>query len=188
MTTLTRIESIQDRQMLLQYARSSAARILGAQDNHSIEKPDIAGNFGGAFVTFWNNQSLRGCVGSFCSTLDIAQTIAEVTRNTLNDSRFSANPVSAQELDELQIEISILSDTVRINDPLSLVPGEHGIMIRKGTRSGCFLPHIATQKNWSAAAFLSNCCTMKAGLPANAWKEPDAEVLVFTADVFSDKD
>lgn len=188
MTTLTKIESAQDRKQLLQYARSIAAKMLRAHDEHSIEKPDIAGNFGGAFVTFWNHKSLRGCVGSFCSTGDIAQTIADVTRNSLSDSRFVDQPVSARELDALNIEISILSDAVKIVDPLTLVPGEHGLMIRKGNKSGCFLPHVATQRGWSAAAFLSNCCTMKAGLPANAWKESDTDVLVFTADVFSDRD
>lgn len=188
MTTLTRIESVQDRKQLLHYARSTAAKILGAHEQSPIEKPGITGTFGGAFVTFWNRESLRGCVGSFCNTHDIAQTIAEVTRNSLIDSRFAGNPVNIEELDDIKIEISILSDALRITDPLSLVPGKHGIFIRKGNKTGCFLPHVASQRGWSAAAFLSNCCTMKAGLPANAWKDRDTEVLVFTADVFSDKE
>lgn len=188
MTIQTRIESSRDRKYLLQYARATAARKLDTPFEQPSENQHITGKFGGAFVTFWLEKTLRGCVGTFEFTQDIVTTIKEVTQSSLQDPRFAANPVTAQELPKLTIEISILSETTPLSDPLTLVPGYHGIIIRKGTKSGCFLPHVATQKGWSTEEFLSNCCSMKAGLPPDAWQDADTEVLVFSAEVFSDSD
>jgi len=131
---------------------------------------------------------LRGCVGQFLATTDIAKTVETVTRASLNDARFRQDPITASELQDLTIEISILSDPVSTDDPLGLTPGLHGIIVRRGDRSGCFLPKVATERGWSAEMFLNHCCTMKAGLPADAWRGPDTEVLLFTAEVFSESD
>ncbi|MGB2985666.1 MAG: AmmeMemoRadiSam system protein A [Phycisphaerae bacterium] len=182
------IESAEDRRRLLRLAREAARRKLGAAGDELMEKPDIKGWFGGAFVTFWAGKRLRGCVGTFVPSTDIAATIQEVTQASLNDERFASNPITADELKDLEIEISILSDLGATTDPVSLVPGTHGIVVRRGGRSGCFLPKVATDRSWSSREFLSNCCTMKAGLPADAWRSPDAEVLLFTADVFCESE
>lgn len=186
MPVTRKIESPQDRQRLLRLARETAERLLGAKNRSTGEKPAIEGRFGGAFVTFWHGSMLRGCVGTFAPTTDIAATIQEVTRSSLSDPRFAANPITAAELSNLTIEVSILTDPVPTDDPGSLVPGRHGILVRRGVRSGCFLPKVAAERGWSAEEFLSTCCTMKAGLAADAWKEPDTEVLLFEAEAFSE--
>ncbi len=184
MSALRTIESLEQQRQLLEVARAAASRALGEDESTAGAKPTIEGRFGGAFVTFWAGKRLRGCVGTFASTEDIAATIQEVTRSSLADPRFAAHPIAAAELKDLEIEISILSDPKPADDPLSLVPGTHGILIRRGAQSGCFLPKVASERGWSAEEFLSTCCTMKAGLPADAWRESDTEVLLFTAQVF----
>lgn len=180
------IESAQDRQQLLRCARETAIHALGAAKGAPPEKLSIEGRFGGAFVTLWRGSTLRGCIGSFVPTHDLAATIQELTRSSLKDARFTSDPIIAAELPELTIEVSILSDPKPTDDPASLVPGQHGIIIRRGGRSGCFLPKVALERGWSAEEFLSNCCTMKAGLDSDAWRGPDTEVLVFEAQVFSE--
>ncbi|MGD2111065.1 MAG: AmmeMemoRadiSam system protein A [Phycisphaerae bacterium] len=180
------IDSPAEQRELLAHARATAVRALGGTPDRGHEKPEVTGRFGGAFVTFWKGKTLRGCVGTFSPTSDIASTIADMTRASLSDSRFAANPVTADELQDLEIEISILSDPEVTDNPAALIPGEHGIIVRRGGQSGCFLPKVASERGWSAEAFLSNCCTMKAGLPSDAWREPDAEVRLFTAQAFSE--
>jgi AmmeMemoRadiSam system protein A len=180
------VESREHQRQLLDFARETAKKKLGATVESPCQKPDIPGRFGGAFVTFWRGKTLRGCVGTFTPTTDIASTVAETTRASLEDSRFAANPVTVDELKRVEIEISVLSAPERTEDPAALVPGVHGIIVRRGTQSGCFLPKVASERGWSAETFLSNCCTMKAGLPAKAWRAPDAEVLLFTAQVISE--
>ena len=180
--------SEQQRRELLRWARESAQRILTQSGGDAAEPPRIEGRFGGAFVTFWSGRDLRGCVGTFASTTDLAATIADVTCSSLADPRFEGDPITAEELPGIEIEVSILTDPQPTPDPLSLVPGTHGIIVRRGARTGCFLPLVASERGWSAAEFLSRCCTMKAGLDADAWRDRETQVLLFTADAFRESD
>lgn len=180
------IESSEQRRQLLQLARDTAQRACAGGRGPDPAEPDVPGRIGGAFVTLWNGKRLRGCIGTFQASEDIAGTIEEVTRSSVKDVRFTVDPVTAAELAAIDIEISILSDPVVTDDPLSLVPGQHGIIVRRGDRSGCFLPKVASDRNWSAEEFLSQCCTMKAGLPTDAWRDPETEVLLFESQAFSE--
>lgn len=182
------IESAEQQRQLLQLARETAQRACAGGHGPAPVRPEVPGRIGGAFVTFWNGNRLRGCIGTFQASEDIPGTVEEVTRSSLRDVRFAADPVTAAELAAINIEISILSDPVRTDDPLSLVPGEHGIIVRRGDRSGCFLPKVAVDRGWSAEEFLSQCCTMKAGLPSDAWRDPETEVLLFESQAFSESE
>jgi len=174
-----------EKRTLLRFARHTAETELGAvADKQSPGRPAIPGRFGGAFVTFYNGQRLRGCVGTFAPTDDIAATVEHVTIASLGDSRFDNDRITADELLRLDLEISILSDLIPAADPLSLKVGEHGIKIEFGIHAGCFLPKVAVERDWSAEEFLSYCCAMKAGLPPDAWRHPQCHVSLFTADAF----
>jgi AmmeMemoRadiSam system protein A len=167
---------------LLAVARDTAQRLLSApQPAASAGLNRTPGRFGGAFVTFWNQSRLRGCVGTLSATSDIESTIEDVTGSSLADPRFAAERITRDELPELEIEISLLSDPAPTLDPLSLCIGRHGIIVRVGDRSGCFLPRVAIERNWSAVEFLDECCVTKAGLPPGAWKRREATVLLFEA-------
>jgi AmmeMemoRadiSam system protein A len=97
------------------------------------------------------------------------------------DPRFP--PVKEKELPELDIEISVLTPLRRITDVREIEVGKHGIYIIKGGWSGLLLPQVATEYGWDRQAFLEHTC-QKAGLPSNAWKEKDAEIYIFSADIF----
>jgi len=177
------------RKKLLDFARRVLRAKLSGQPlppaPPDCEGPEPAG---GVFVTLKNAGRLRGCIGCFQPKGGLAETVREMAVAALQDWRFRDNPVTLDELDGLTIEISILSPMVRTHDPLSLKPGVHGIYIRRGSRSGCFLPQVATEQGWTAEQFLSYCCAGKAGLPSHAWKDPETEVYLFTAEVFSEED
>jgi len=113
----------------------------------------------------------------------LIELIAEMAKaSATSDPRFFADPITAGELDQLDVEISVLSPLKRTDEPLSLRLGIDGIYIKRG--SGCFLPQVATETGWSKEEFLSYCCAHKAGLAPDAWREPETEVYLFTADVF----
>jgi len=181
------IRSSDRRDALLPFARNCACRALGGTPAPD-DRPRIEGRFGGAFVTFVRGKTLRGCVGRFEPTTEIVDTVEEVTRASLADSRFANHPITLDELGELTIEVSLLTDPFPTDDPLSLVPGTHGVIVRAGGRSGCFLPKVASERGWTAEEFLSNCCATKAGLADDAWRSPETEVLLFTADVLSEEE
>ena len=75
----------------------------------------------------------------------------------------------------------------RIDNPENIRLGIDGVLVRKGLRSGVFLPQVAIETGWNKQEFLSNLCLQKAGLSIDAWKDKDTEVYTFTAEIFSEK-
>jgi len=142
----------------------------------------------GCFVTLKNHGQLRGCIGQFTSEEPLIELVREMAISSAKrDPRFLANPVTPDELNELDVEISVLSPLERTDAPLSLRLGIDGIYIKKGHFSGCFLPQVATETGWTKEQFLSYCCAHKAGLEPDAWRNPETEVYLFTAEIFGAK-
>ncbi len=138
----------------------------------------------GCFVTLKTFGQLRGCMGVFIADRPLIEMAVEMAySSSQHDPRFEDQRIHTREIDDLEIEISVLSELEKAADPLSLELGVHGIYIKKGRRSGCFLPQVAVETGWTKEEFLSYCCTHKAGLSQNAWKEPSTEVYLFTAEI-----
>ncbi len=140
----------------------------------------------GCFVTLKNRGRLRGCIGQFTSGKPLAVLVSEMgVSAATDDPRFLVDPITPEELQQLNIEISVLSPLKKTENPLSLRLGIDGIYITKGHKSGCFLPQVATETGWTQEQFLTNCCLQKAHLPAGAWQDPNTDVYFFTAECFS---
>ena len=178
------------RTCLLHLARTAVEREVRSGAGRDVEvrsAPDAALQpFGGVFVTLKNAGRLRGCIGTFRQRGSLAETVREMAASTVHDPRFTQNPIRVDEMPNLTIEVSVLTELVPTTEPLSLVPGRDGIYIRRDARSGCFLPKVATDNGWDAREFLSRCCEMKASLPRDAWTDPQTEVCLFQAEAFSD--
>lgn len=175
-------------EQLLQLARDAIRARLDRRPQPPVPDVSLASEeFGGAFVSLHKAGRLRGCIGRFNPGSGVAETIAEMAVAALNDPRFHNIPITCEELSEIDIEISVLSPMKLTADPLSMRLGTDGVYIRNGVRSGCFLPQVATEQNWSKEEFLSRCCAGKAGLAPDAWKAPGTEVYLFSADVFAEK-
>jgi len=171
---------------LLKIARDTVEAVVRGWPAPKPQSADPALNtLCGCFVTLKNRGRLRGCIGQFTSEKPLAQLVVEMARaSARSDPRFLDNPVMPGELNKLEIEISVLSPLKRTDDPLSLELGTHGIYIKRGYASGCFLPQVADETGWGKEEFLSYCCSHKAGLPADAWQDPKTEVYLFTAEIF----
>ncbi|MFP4104474.1 MAG: AmmeMemoRadiSam system protein A [Phycisphaerae bacterium] len=167
---------------LAKQAVESAVRDQPKPKPHSHK--GVLGETRGCFVTVKNNGRLRGCIGTFQAQAPLAETVVEMGRQSTNDPRFVLDPITPDELDEITIEVSVLSPLQETENPEELTVGEHGIYIISPYGSGCFLPEVATELNWSAEEFLTNCCTHKAGLPPDAWKRDDTRVFLFTSEKF----
>ena len=139
----------------------------------------------GAFVTLHKRGMLRGCIGVFAGRGPLYQTVSEMAiASGWEDPRFP--PLDASELDEIEIEISVLSP-LQPARPEEIEVGKHGIYITKGFSRGVLLPQVAVEYGWDRETFLAQTC-LKAGLHPDAWKEPDTKIEIFTAEVFSEKD
>ena len=135
----------------------------------------------GAFVSLHKSGHLRGCIGHFGEDVPLHEIVASMARAAaFQDPRFS--PVTRDELDDLDIEISVLTPMRRIQSLDEFELHRHGIYIRKGYRSGTYLPQVADEVNWTKEEFVSHCSQDKAGLGWDGWR--DAELYIYEAIVF----
>jgi uncharacterized protein len=174
------------KQILLKIARDTIEAVINRRPSPKPNSDDPELNAPcGCFVTLKNQERLRGCIGQFTSDCPLIELVAEMAKaSATGDPRFFDDRITSEELEKLDIEISILSPLKRTNKPLTLRLGVDGIYIKRGYASGCFLPQVATETGWSKEEFLSYCCAHKAGLPADAWKDPKTDVFLFSAEVF----
>jgi len=136
----------------------------------------------GAFVSLHRSGALRGCIGYLRDDKPLCQTVQEMARAAaLDDPRF--NPLTEQELKNLDVEISVLTPLRPIASIDEIEVGKHGLMVVQGPFSGLLLPQVATHYGWDKKTFLEQTC-IKAGLPSHAWQDPKTKLFVFTADVF----
>ena len=148
--------------------------------NPSPLTPNLSSNCG-AFVSLHKQGRLRGCIGHFGEDTPLHEIVAEMARAAaFEDPRFM--PVTRDELDDLDIEISVLTPMRRIQSLDEFQLHKHGIYIRKGYRSGTYLPQVADEVNWTKEEFVAHCSQDKAGLGWDGWR--DAELYVYEAIVF----
>jgi AmmeMemoRadiSam system protein A len=139
----------------------------------------------GAFVTLFRAGRLRGCVGLPAPNLALGETVVQAALGAArNDPRFQ--PVSATELAEIEIEISVLSEMKPIAAS-EIEVGEHGLIVTRGRNRGLLLPQVPMERGWTAQVFLQEVCR-KAGLHLEAWNDPQTELLAFTAEMFSERE
>lgn len=177
----------EQRKKLLELARKSIEAYLNTGKKLELsEKDPMLVRPSGAFVTLHKNGDLRGCIGSLVGTQPLYLTIRDMAvEAAVGDPRFTA--VTAAEFKNIEIEISALSPLQRVFSADTIKLGTHGVLVRRGSNTGVFLPQVATETGWSKEEFLSNLCSHKAGLSPDAWKDETTELYVFTAEVFSEK-
>ncbi len=178
----------EDQRRLLAIARSTLEEYLQTHQSPDLHIEQLSATLRtpcGAFVTLKKHGDLRGCIGNFSGTEELARTVQKMAiAAATEDYRFS--PVSAAELNRLDIEISVLSPMRKVASTQEIQLGKHGIYIRKGNRAGTFLPQVAKETGWSLEEFLGHCAQDKAGIGWEGWKE--AEVYVYEAEVFGESD
>jgi AmmeMemoRadiSam system protein A len=174
-----------EREELLRIARHSIMRGLGMPGVQ--ENPRYSGRLaemGGAFVTLHLQGRLRGCIGYIESSQPVGEVVEEVAaKAAFQDPRFP--PVTRSEVDQLQIEISLLTPLRETRDPEEIEIGTHGLLLELGGHRGLLLPQVATEQGWGREEFLENTA-WKAGLPRNAWKDPRTRIHRFSAEIIEE--
>ncbi len=173
-----------EQDFLLDVARKTIVAQAGGDKRPAFasDNPKLNCNCG-AFVTLKKkNGALRGCIGYVEAQKPLLQCVADMAvACSFRDPRFS--PVTTDELADLDMEISVLTPLEEIQEAEDIRVGVHGLMIKKGSASGLLLPQVASEQGWERERFVEETCR-KAGLEAGAWKEPEARLFVFSAQVF----
>ncbi len=178
--------SHEDQRKLLEIARESIRSFLYKDKQPVIKESNLSPALLkklGAFVTLNIDGQLRGCIGRFMPSESLYETVMLMSLEAaFNDARFS--PLSQEEFEKVSIEISVLSPMRKIDDINEIILGQHGVYIKKGIRSGTFLPQVAHNRDWTVTDFLGHISRDKAGLGWTGWK--DAEIYVYEAFVFGE--
>lgn len=173
-----------DQRTLLLLARRAIVEAVSHQQ--VFEVPAVTDNLArptGAFVTLYCDGYLRGCIGRIEPAEPLASTVAQCAVSAaLHDPRFT--PVAGEELVRLTIEISVLSAVEPIL-PEAVNVGTHGLVVQREHFRGVLLPQVAVERAWTRERFLEETCR-KAGLPPDAWRDPETQCLAFTDEVFSE--
>jgi hypothetical protein len=173
-----------ERRQLLKIAREAiTARINGKLlPAVTTEKPGLT-TPAGCFVTIKENDSLRGCIGTFVPDRPLWQQVQEMAVSAATrDPRFY--PMKPADLENFQLEISVLSPLEKIDSVEQIIVGTHGIYIEKNFSRGVLLPQVAVEQGWNRDTFLAQTC-VKAGLSPKDWQE-GADIYIFSAQIFGD--
>ena len=174
-------------QKLLEIARETIESYVQTrkEPEFRVDEPDLQQKCG-AFVTIKTHGRLRGCIGHVEGIKPLYQTIADMAvAASTQDPRFP--PVTEDEFGALHLEISVMSPLRKIASPDEVQPGIHGILMRRGFRSGLLLPQVATERGWDRKTFLEHTC-LKAGLLPDDWQKPDTDIYIFSAQVFGERE
>lgn len=174
-----------EKSTLLAIARKSIETYVKSGETYIEPREEKALNGrSGCFVTIKQGGQLRGCIGNFQSELPLFKEVAEMAvASASRDPRFY--PMKSEDLDDFTLEISVLSPLHKIEEFEEIVIGKHGIYLEKGFYRGVLLPQVAKEHGWDRDTFLCQTC-VKAGLPNDAWQADDAEIYIFSAQVFGE--
>lgn len=176
--------TVAEKDRLLTIARESIAQYLldGTMPAFTTTEPNLLRN-SGAFVTLEQGDDLRGCVGHILGRQPLHVTVQQAAVGAATeDPRFP--PLAPEELEQITIEISVLSPVKRVTSTQGIEVGRHGVVIVAEGTNALLLPQVASEEGWSREEFLE-AASRKAGLPEDAWRQ-GAALYTFTAIVFGE--
>jgi AmmeMemoRadiSam system protein A len=173
-----------DRQLLLDIARRALAARVAGQAMPEPGGSEVLSQKCGAFVTLHQHGELRGCIGHVEADEPLGRVVTRcaVAAGT-TDPRFP--PVTSSDLDDVDVELSILGPLESISSLDDIEIGKHGLVVELGSHRGLLLPQVAVEWNWDCETFVVSTCR-KAGLPPDAWQK-GAQFWRFEAEVFGER-
>ena len=131
---------------LIQLCRKVISSKFDKQKIYTNHAP-VFNQLGACFVTLKKNNNLRGCIGSIVAHQPLINDLVQHAQDAaFRDPRF--NPVEQSEIDNLKIDISILSEPkpIQFSDEQDLlkqiVPFKDGIIIKDGKYQAVYLPSV----------------------------------------------
>lgn len=189
MEILSKIQLLtREKRLLLKIARETLSHYLHTSKILQYDEsmiPDSLLQHLGCFVSIYKGRALRGCIGKFEIDKPLYRSVQDLALSAaIKDERFS--PLKLTELSQISLEISILGELEKIDDPKEFIPGKHGILVKKDVRSGTFLPQVAIETGWEREEILGRCARDKAHIGWDGWR--DAELYIYESQLISESE
>jgi len=178
----------EEKKLLLETARKAIVSFFSGE---KINEPDyllhpVLTSHSGAFVTITENKRLRGCIGYIISDQPLFETVCNAAvQASQSDPRFL--PVKLSEVEDISLEISVLSEPFPLQSYNEIEIGKHGLILEEKGRRGLLLPQVPLEHNMNREQFLDAIC-QKAGFPTGYWRDRQLKLSAFTAVVFGEND
>ncbi|MFH1755909.1 MAG: AmmeMemoRadiSam system protein B, partial [Candidatus Latescibacterota bacterium] len=171
---------------LLAHARNTIQQLLLSETTPLARGFDpILRDKKGAFVTLSKQGNLRGCIGHMAEDVPLCQVVGLCAlQAAFSDRRFPQ--VRLEEMNEIEIEISVLTPFRQIAGVEAIVIGRDGVLLEKDGRSAVYLPQVAVEQGWQREEMLDHLC-LKAGLPKGGWRN-GATFYTFQSTVFGESE
>ncbi len=142
----------------------------------------------GVFVTIKEGpfSTLRGSIGTTGQgDTPIYKNVYEMAKQAaFHDPR--SKPVTAEELRNLTVSVSILSELKQVERAEDIRLGIDGVMYQYRGHHALFLPEVAIEQNWSVKRMQSQLC-LKASLPPTFFTTGEGAFYTFTTVNFSER-
>ncbi len=122
--------------------------------------------------------------------MPLSEAVAEAAKAACHDPRFP--DLSAEEAGSVTVEVTVLTapEIVRADSPEGIMDsvriGEDGLMLDLHGYRGLFLPQVPVEQGWDVRQYLDHL-SYKAGLPAGAWRDPEARISRFQGEIFCER-
>ena len=171
----------EEKDELISIARAAVEARLSNRKPVKASRGGVLSRCQGVFATIRRKGELAGCIGYIQSDRPLGEVVPEVAvKAAFEDPRFA--PLQPGDVDQISIELSLLSHLQRISTSAELQLGKHGLVIECGLHRGLLLPQVATEHGWDSETFIDSAFR-KAGLSPASRDDPDSVMYVFTAEV-----
>lgn len=183
-----------DQKLMLDLVRRNINKFVKEGETLDIKEEELDDSFEdkkGVFVTIKKDNDLRGCIGIPQPRKKLKNALIEASKSVTSDPRFPK--LEEEELDQITVEVTVLTkpEEIEINDieqaEEKIELGQHGLIVRQGSRSGLLLPQVPIENNMDLENFLAATCR-KAGLPETFWQEDKVKIFRFEGEAFSEKE
>jgi uncharacterized protein len=168
--------------LILTTCRIIRRKVEGSKTNLHVTPPNAnLARSAGCFVSVHskNGHALRGCIGRIDTASPLLEAMVPAADQVAGDPRFANNPITAAELPNLTIELTIIGPIRPTPTPLDFEPLTDGLYLTAAGRAGVFLPQVARETGWGREQLLDRLCQEKIGLPPHAWRDPTSKLFVF---------
>jgi hypothetical protein len=186
--------STEEKRFLLTLARKTIQEAVATGRLATVDEATVPRRLTekrGCFVTLTKKGQLRGCIGHIVPQEPLYLAVMQnAVHASLRDPRFP--PVTAGELNELDLEISILTEPQPLvfSSPEDLLqklrPRQDGVVLNVNGRTSTFLPQVWEQLP-DKLEFLDHLAMKAGGIPAD-WRKPGANVSVYQVVAFKESD
>ena len=181
--------SLEDGTIAVKTARKVIEEYVRTGKAPTVRLPAAFDELGGVFVTLKIMGNLRGCIGRPYPDFTLGQALVDSAVDAATqDPRFPR--VTQRELDDLQIEVTALSEPQLLrarpaDRPQHVKVGRDGLIVERGMYRGLLLPQVPVEQGWGPEEFLEGTC-MKAGLLPDMWADDRTKIYTFTGQIFSE--